>query len=106
MFLLKSGSSIKGDPKSSPYLAIKKAGTSFWMFPPLLCLFLLPGLLLRIPAAAVAAGGEGGRHMEIQPKALAIELMRIIAAKNGHRMRIMALKIFLLRKGAPFSVTS
>ena len=52
------------------------------------------------------SGGEGRRHMEIQPKALAIELMRIIAAKNGHRMRIMALKIFLLRKGAPFSVTS
>ena len=44
--------------------------------------------------------------MEIQPKAFAIELMRIIAAKNGHKKRIMALKIFLLRKVQPLRVTS
>ena len=30
--------------------------------------------------------------MEIQPKAFATELMRMIAAKNGQRKRIMALK--------------
>ena len=45
-------------------------------------------------------------YIEIQPNALAIELIKMIAAKNGHRKRIMALKTFLLRKGAPFRVTS
>ena len=37
--------------------------------------------------------------MEIQPKALAMELMRMIAAKKGHRKRIMELNTFLLRNG-------
>ena len=44
-------------------------------------------------------------YIEIQPNALAIELIKMIAAKNGHRKRIMELKNYLLRKGAPFSVT-
>jgi len=35
--------------------------------------------------------------IEIQPNALAIELIKMIAAKNGHRKLIMALKTFLLR---------
>ena len=35
--------------------------------------------------------------MEINPKALATELMRMIAAKNGQRKRIMALKTFFRR---------
>ena len=45
-------------------------------------------------------------YIEIQPNALAIELIKMIAAKNGHRKLIMALKTFLLRKGAPVRVTS
>ena len=32
----------------------------------------------------------GGRYIEIQPKALAMELMRMTAAKKGQRKRIMA----------------
>ena len=36
--------------------------------------------------------------MEMRPKALATELMRMMAAKKGHRKRIMALKIFFRLK--------
>ena len=44
--------------------------------------------------------------MDIQPKVLAIELIRMIAAKNGHMKRIMVSNTFLRRKGLPLSVTS
>ena len=44
--------------------------------------------------------------MEIHPKALAMELMRMTAAKTGHRTRIMALNTRSRRKEQPFRVTS
>ena len=44
--------------------------------------------------------------MEIHPNAFATELMRIIAAKTGHRYWIIKKKIFFLRNGFPSSVTS
>ena len=43
--------------------------------------------------------------MEIHPNAFATELMRIIAAKTGHRYWIIKKKIFFLRNGFPSSVT-
>ena len=43
---------------------------------------------------ASGAGHEGPFYMEMRPKALATELMRMMAAKKGHRKRIMALKTF------------
>ena len=44
--------------------------------------------------------------MEIHPNAFATELIRIIAAKTGHRYWIIKKKIFFLRNGFPSSVTS
>ena len=44
-------------------------------------------------------------YIAIQPRAFATELIRIMAAKMGHRYWIMKLKIFLRRKGLPPSVT-
>ena len=45
-------------------------------------------------------------QIEIQPNALATELIRMIAAKMGQRYRIIKQKIALRRNGCPPAVTS